>query len=198
MIRLFRRTFWLLLIIFAAAPLAQADGLKVENGNGDTLFKIKVKEQKVKILEGEERLLLEGKLQDDGDRKYKRPSGATFARVKGKADGFKLKGENGDLLWKVKNYADRIEIARTEEMVQPDVLRRTEEDQWDLERNGVSYGKLKYYPDKQRTKLKDADNSERFQIDGERFSPAAGALLIPGILRDDAYVIMTEIWLRGW
>lgn len=181
-----------------ACGLAQAASLEVERDDGSVLIKLTRDGEQVKVKDAAGETLLKGKPRDDGGRKYKDRAGILVAKVSGDDGGFKLKTERGSLLWKIKYYGDRIKISAREDNEMADELRRKSDTKWALEQAHEEYAKVKYYPDERETKLKDAAGATLYRIRNENFSPLVGVLAIPGIPLDQAYVIMAEIWLRGW
>ncbi len=101
-------------------------------------------------------------------------------------------------MWKVKYYGDRIKISAKDDNALAEVLRRKSDDKWALERDGEAYGKVRFYRDTGDIKVKDAAGKLHYRVRGERLSPLYGVLLIPGMQVQEAYIIMAEIWLRGW
>lgn len=192
--------YWMAVLssLVLSTALAHAESLEIRDAQGKVLVKFTSDGQRVKVKDAAGADLLKAKPRDGGGRKYKDPHGALVAKVKGDERGFKLKTERGGLLWKVKYYGDKIKISASQDNVLPEELRRKGAQKWSIERDGQAYGKVRFYPKKGRTKVKDAGGETRYQVRNERFSPMAGVLLIPGMQREEAYVLMAEIWLRRW
>jgi hypothetical protein len=188
----------LLLCAAASANAADVQKLKIEAPDGRDVVVFKHRDGILKVEDGDRRLLLKAKPHGDGGRKYKGPRGGTVAKVTGTGQGFKVKTERGGLLWKVKRQGNRIKVAANEGNVMADELKRTGADKWVAERDGTPYGKVKRYPGRHRIKVKDAGGREQFRVKSGRLSPMFAVLLIPGIPREEAYIIMAEMWLRGW
>ncbi len=188
----------LLPLLFApGSPARAAETASVADADGTPLALIEHHAGRIQIAGPDGRALLTGKPRDDGGRKYKDEHGATFAKVKARDHGFKLETERGDLLWKVKTYGDRIKIANNEEGVLADQLRRRAADLWELERNDQVEGRIRLDPAQHRVEVTDAAGRLRWRIDGTAPSPAWGVLLID-MRAAEAYVLMAEIWARGW
>lgn len=185
------------LLLLACGPL-HAESLEIERADGSVLVKLTWDGEKVKIKDASGEALIKGKPRDDGGRKYKDRAGILIAKVGPSEDGFKLKTERGGLLWKVKYYGDKIKVSAREDNEMADELRRKSATKWSLRRGGEDYAKVKYYPDDRETKLKDGEGNTLYRIRNENFSPLLGVLAIPAIPAEQAYVIMAEIWRRGW
>lgn len=197
LIRLVLRNIGVFCLLWLPLP-TQAQSLEVLDAQQQVLAKFTWDGERLKVKDAAGETLLKAKPRDGGGRKYKDRHGAVVAKVKGDDDAFKLKTERGGLLWKVKYQGDKIKMSASEDNALPEELRRKGPDKWALERDDQAYGKVKYYPKKRRTKVKDAQGNTRYQIDNENFSPMAGVLLIPGLQREEAYILMAEIWLRRW
>lgn len=188
---------FLLLTAFSGTTIA-AEKVKIKSADGNVVVVFKRDGERVKIEDGAGNLLLKGKPRDDGGRKYKGGFGETQIKVSEFDGGFKLKTERGSLLWKVKLRGKRIAIANNNQGVMADQLRRTKKDKWIVEWDGEAQGKVKRYTEKNKIKVKDKSGKERYQIKGQPLSPMYAVLLLPRISPEDAYVIMAEMWLRGW
>jgi hypothetical protein len=84
-------------------------GVKVEDPNGQDLFKLKVKEDKIKVEDGAGKLLYEVKFKD-GDLKLEDPEGQTIYKMKKEDYGYKLTDGNDKLLFKVKQSNARVVV----------------------------------------------------------------------------------------
>ncbi len=193
---------FIILLAFALAggPAWSGDTgkVKVKSAGGEVLVVFKRDGDRVKIEDGGGNLLLKGKPRDDGGRKYKGPYEDARYKITESDDGFKVKTETGSLLWKLKRYDRRITIADNDEGVMKDALRQTKPDKWVLEWDGQEQGKIKRYADKNKLKVKDKGGRELYVVKDQPLSPMYGVLLMTRIPREEAYVIMAEMWLRGW
>ena len=92
-------------------------------------------------------------------RKYTLEGGSQIAEVKAKdADGFKVRTNDGKLLWKVKIAADKIKISDNEENQNAFEIKK-KDDGAKIERNETKLGEVKFYKDRQKVKVKDARRS---------------------------------------
>ncbi len=188
----------LFLSLVLASTVLQAESLKILDEQGKLVVKLTRDGERIKVKDAANQELLKAKPRDGDGRKYKDHHGAVVAKISGDDEGFKLKTEHGSLIWKVRYKGDKIKISPRDDNILADVLKRKGAAKWALQRDGQTYAKLKYYPDKRKIKAKDEQNKTRFQIKNTGFSPALGVLLIPGIQPEEAYIIMAEIWVRGW
>ena len=108
---------------------------------------------------------------------------------------FKLHAPDGKLLWKVKVTADRVKISDNEENKDPYEL-RTKDDGARVERNGVELAEVKFYRDRQKTKVK-VQEMEKFDIHGNRYSSAYGVLAIGAIPEQERAILIAELLPRG-
>lgn len=193
------RCHWpFLLLLLLGMQAAQAKSVQIELADGAPLVKLSWNGDEVKVKDPQGETLIKGKGRDAGGRKYKRTDGVVIAKVNGDDDSFKLKTESGALLWKVKNNGDKIKISANEDNAFADELKRKSPTKWELSRSGRAIGKVVHYPDRKVIKVKDADGTERYRVRGEPFSPLYGVLAINGIRDAEAFIIMAEMWLRGW
>ena len=193
-----RHLLMVLVSLLLASSVLHAESLEVLNAEGQVLVKLTWDGERIKVKGADGQELLKGKPHDGGGRKYKDHYGMVAAKVSGDDESFKLKTETGGLLWKVKYKGDKIKISQREDNMLAEVLKRKGPEKWAIERDEKAYGKIKFYPEKRNTKVKDAQGETRYQINNERFSPMAGVLLIPGMRVEEAYIIMAEIWIRRW
>lgn len=169
--------------------------VKTPDGKEAVQFKIRGDDIKIEFLsEGEQRVL---RLKTDprGKRKYSLEGGQVAALVKAKDYGFKVFDTQDRLLWKVKIYEDKIKISDNEENKNPFELRVGE---GGLKVKGrVNIGKVNFYRDKGKIKVKDAWDREVLSSKTRRFSAMFGVLLLDMIPEAHRYIIMAEILLRG-
>ena len=84
-----------------------------------------------------------------GKLKYYDDNGQCVVKVSYKSDGFKLKREDGSLLWKVKLKSNKIKLANNEEMLNPYQLKRYEDpSEAKLKVGDETLGKVKAKPNK--------------------------------------------------
>ncbi len=142
--------------------------------------------------------VLRGETKDD-KRKYALENGSLIAEVKFKdADGFKVRTSDGTLLWKIKIAADKIKISDNEENQNAFEIKKNA-DGAKIERGETKLGEVKFYPDKQKIKVKDAADREIFDGNTNIYSTAYGVLALNKIPEDLRLIILAELLARdGW
>lgn len=172
--------------------------IKLKTPEGERIAEFKLGEDAVKVEFGPEGSvnILKGKLRDDGKRKYEIEGGMVVAEVKGDAGSFKLRGADGALRWKVKLADDKIKISDNEENANPYEL-KVRESKVDVEEDGAEIGKVNFYSDRGKMKVKDAGGVERYESNTERYSAAYGVLLMERIPETERFVIIAELLARG-
>lgn len=140
--------------------------------------------------------IVRGDLKDD-KRKYSYEAGSQIAEVKAKdADGFKVRTNDGKLLWKVKISPDKIKISDNEENQNAYELVKKEDGE-KVEQNEQKLGEVKFYRDRQKVKVKDAADKEIFDSNTDKYSVAYGVLLLDKIPEDLRYIIIAELLARN-
>lgn len=141
--------------------------------------------------------ILSGKIKR-GKRKYTLERDQVYAEVKPKDAGFKLRTPNGQLLWKVKLWDEKVKISDNEQGTEPFVVKKKSADRAAVSRNGTDLGRVKLYPDERLVKVKDAANNERHRGPTETLFGAYGLLLMEAIPLPERYIIMAELFALGW
>ena len=141
--------------------------------------------------------VVRGDLKDSDKRKYSLEGGSQIAEVKMKdADGFKVRTNDGKLLWKIKISNDKIKISDNEENQNAfELVKR--DDGAKVEQNENKFGEVKFYKDRQKVKVKDANDKELFDSNTDRYSVAYGVLLLDKIPEDLRYIIIAELLARN-
>jgi len=172
--------------------------VKISTPDDQRLMEIKWNAEKIKVEVGVEGnpTALKGELRDNGKRKYSIEGGAPIAEVKGDSSGFKLRTGEGTLLWKVKFSGDKIKISNNEENRNPYEI-HIKGDDVRVEENGVDLGEVKFYPDRNRVKVKRAPDFEIAQSNTPVRSVAFALLLMERISPPEQAVIIAELLARG-
>jgi hypothetical protein len=175
---------------------AASQTLVAKTEAGEDVVSITLAGDKVEISYGGSTQLV-GK-NKSGKRKYDK-GGEVVVVVKSDTDKFKLKDEAGKLLWKVKLKDDKVKISDTEEGDGDNTFSiKTKDDGFKVKRGeDKELGKVKFYPDDKRIKVKDAAGSEQFKASADKASAAWGVLLLSDIPEDLRFVIMAELASRG-
>lgn len=173
----------------------------------------KTYETKVKVKTPDDQTVVEVKIDADpkiefggrvlrgetkGDkRKYTLEGGGQIAEVKVKdADGFKVRSNDGKLLWKVKIAADKIKISDNEENENAFEIKKRD-DGAKIERGDTKLGEVKFYKDRGKVKVKDADDKELFDSNTDKYAVAYGVLALTEIPEDLRYIIFAELLARN-
>lgn len=120
-----------------------------------------------------------------------------IAEVKMKdEDGFKVRTNDGKLLWKIKIAEDKVKISDNEENQNAYELKKRD-DGAKIEQNEAKLGEVKFYTDRQKIKVKDAADKELFDGNTDKYSVAYGVLLLDKIPEDLRFIIIAELLLRG-
>lgn len=215
-----RNPFVIFFIIFVSASfLVACDGgtkqdhlpdapPKATDQNGES----KSYATKVKVKTPDERTVVEVKIDTDpkieyggkivrsetkGDkRKYSVEGGSQIAEVKASdADGFKVRTNDGKLLWKVKIADGKIKISDNEENQNAFEIKK-KDDGAKIERNESKLGELKFYTDRQKVKVKDANDVELFDSNTDKYLVAYGILALSEIPEDFRFIIFAELLAR--
>lgn len=190
---------WIWLLSWLLLPVAMAaESLEIAGPDGRLVLKFKHRDDKIKIESAAGETLLQAKSRPDSKRRYKDLRDQVFVEVKDQDSGFRLEGHDDSLLWKIKRAPDRLKISQNEQNLLPEVLERTAPGLWTLSRNELVYAKVRHDPKSGWIRVQDDQEEVRYQIQDAPFSPLYGVLLIPNMEPRMAYVIMAELWLRGW
>lgn len=180
----------------AVAPNAAARSgeWKAKSEAGDDVVRIEIDGEVARIRFGDKSIASEVR---NGTRKYTL-DGAWVAAVKPGGDTFKLLGEDGKLLWKVKMTPDKIKVSDNEENEGGYEIKPREDGGFKMKRHDNEVGKLNFYPEDKRIKVKDKDGNAVFKA-GEQSegSPKWLVLLATDIPEPLRYVVMAEMAARG-
>ena len=175
-----------------AAPSSADAKWKAKTDGGDEVVTIKSDGGKIKIAFGGKEIVGKNK---SGKRKYEQ-DGAVIAVVKSDGAKLKIKDEGGKLLWKIKLKDDKVKIADNEELVNAYSI-KTRDDGFKVKLGETELGKVKFYPDDKRIKVKDAGGNAVFKASADKASAMWGVLLLKDIPEAQRFVIMAELGARG-
>lgn len=168
------------------------DKIKVKDPAKNEILKIKPKGDDLKLeFAG---AVWKGESKSPEKRKYAPEGGATAYEIKADADGFKLRTADGRLLWKVKFKDDKVKLSDNEEGLLPYQL-KYRGDKVKIYDDETEIGAVKFYDDK--SKVKDAANTERFAIKPVTRSGAYGVLIMERIPATERYILTAELLVRG-
>jgi hypothetical protein len=139
-----------------------------------------------------------GEPRDDGKRKYTVGDGPVLYEIKPDNDssGFKLRGADGKLRWKVKVSPDKIKISDNENNDRPFELKVKEGNRVkvvapvDLEIGNVRYVQ-------NQIEVEDAQGRVIYGTQSPKFSGAYGVLLCSAIPMRERYILVAELLSRG-
>jgi uncharacterized protein YkuJ len=183
----------------SAQPVSASDSdwpekIKIKTPDDKPIVELKRRGDDIKLEFGIQ--VLRGKVKDSGKRKYEPEGGSDIAEVKADDQGFKLRTPDGKLLWKVKIADDKIKISDNEEGQNPYEL-KFKGDEVKVERNQSKLGEVKFYRDRQKVKVKDAADAEKYESNTDRYSAMYGVLLLSQVPERERYIIMAELLARG-
>jgi len=172
--------------------------IKLKGADEARLVEVKWNESKVKVEVGAEGgpVVLKGELRDNGKRKYAIENGTPIAEVKADSSGFKLRTAEGRLLWKVKITDDKIKISDNEENANPyEIVIRAGDAR--IDESETTLGEVKFYPERNKVKVKDASEREVAESNTATRSVAYGVVLMSRIPSSERAIIMAELLVRG-
>ncbi len=205
-----------LLLVFLSLACSNAGSEKVEIPDqpaANAPVQSKTYETKVKVKTPDDKTVVEVKIDSDpkieyggkvvrgaakGDkRKYTLEGGGQIAEVKIKDEGgFKVRTNDGKLLWKIKIDADKIKISDNEENQNAFELKKRD-DGAKIERAETKLGEVKFYKDRAKIKVKDASDQELFDINSDKYAVAYGVLALSEIPEDLRFIIFAELLARN-
>ena len=177
-----------------ATTVRGADGSEVLsiNASGDAV--------EVSFLENGTKRTLRGEDKESGKRKYSVDGGPVLFEIKPDDDseGFKLRGPDGKLLWKVKLTPEKIKISDNEENNNPFELKMREGDRLKVVAPGErELGNVRFDRAATKTEIETASGATKFVVEGSRPSRAYGVLLLDSIPEVQRYILAAEILSRG-
>jgi hypothetical protein len=186
------------------APTASAapNATTVRGADGSELLTINASGHGVEIsfLENGTKRTLRGEDQESGKRKYSVDGGPVLFEIKPDADseGFKLRGPDGKLRWKVKMTPEKIKISDNEENNNPFELKMREGDRLKVVAPGErELGNVRFDRAATKTEIETASGATKFVVEGSRPSRAYGVLLLDSIPDVQRYILAAEILSRG-
>ena len=136
---------------------------------------------------------LRGHVRENGKRKYAGSDGKVVVEVKPSEEGFKVRTADGKLLWKIKKSEDKIKISDNEENRNPYELKTKEDKIKVYAPVDRLLGEVKYYGDKQRVEVKDAEGHEVYRANAVKVEPSFGVALLDRIPARERAIIMAEL-----
>ena len=182
----------------SASTTDASDKIKIKTPDEQSVveFKLNGDSPKVEFSQGGQTKVLRGELSKNDKRKYQLEGGGMVAEVKPGDDGFKVRTGEGKLLWKVKLTDDKIKISNNEENTNPFVLAIKGSDRIKILQDETELGEVKFYPDRQKVKVKDTSEKELFESNTDRYSAMYGVMMMQQIPDAERYIIMAELLSR--
>ena len=135
-----------------------------------------------------------------GDKRYyhRGAGGPALVEVKSELAGFKLRAPDSKLLWKIKIGDDKIKVSDNEQNANAWAIKTDHADKAKIvDPAEHAIGEVKFSKETGKIKIKDGSDAEQFVIEAGKFSAAYGVLLMSGIPRESALVIVAELMARG-
>lgn len=180
------------------AKYSQKFKFKNTQGNAIIVVKMYAAKQKIELNDKGSKTILTCKVSSSGKSKYKTEDKKVVCVVKSKTDSFKLSNESGNLLWKVKIKPQKIQVSNNEEGNNPFVVKfKSAEKAKVFDNNSKQIGKVKFYSDKGKLKVKDSSGNELFSCKASKLHPSAGILMFNSIPFEQRAAIITELLKLG-
>lgn len=135
-----------------------------------------------------------------GDKRYyhRGAGGPALVEVKSESVGFKLRAPDSKLLWKIKIGDDKIKVSDNEQNANAWAIKTDHADKAKIvDPDEHAIGEVKFSKETGKIKIKDGSDAEQFVVEAGKFSAAYGVLLMSGIPRESALVIVAELMARG-
>ncbi len=180
------------------------DKIKFKNADGKEVLVIKryADHDKLEVNFSESAVEIKARANDKGRVKYKIAAASQekdlLAKVKYKEGSIKLVNDSEELLYKIKWTSEKVKIANNEEMTNPYELKRKSEEKVGVkDQAGKEIGKVKFYADNGKLKVKDAQEKEILISKDLKLSAAPGVILYEDININLRCVIISELLKKG-
>lgn len=191
------RSVWAVVIGFslalAGASVAQAPFM-VHGADGKLIVSVEVTSGTVKVQAGDDAPIT-GVLKKD-KRKYS-AGGAPVAEVKFADDGFKLKGADGVLRWKVKYHEDRVKVSADEDQKDALELRSEPDGRVKVKRGEQELAEVRLDAARTTATVKAAGTETTCTLSGPLPRLAYGVLALKDVPAQDRAVLMGELVAAG-
>ncbi|MEM7386782.1 MAG: hypothetical protein AAF514_17735 [Verrucomicrobiota bacterium] len=183
------------LLATAQKPTTYLKRVKVKGPAEENLLSIKVYESKLK-LEFESKASPVETTSGNTKRKYRSSQGKTIAEIKSSKDGFKVRNENGQLLWKVKLYPSKIRISENENGEKPIELKWKDGTKIKIYDEDKLTAEAKFYPDRKEAKVKNPSGTTLMEADMEALNTMIACLAAGRIPKEQRFIIAAELLAR--
>ncbi len=123
---------------------------------------------------------------------YRLILGGKEYRMKEKENGFKIYDPAGTMIFKIKEKDEKIKILRSENDPAPWSV-KLKGDQYKVMSGDRELGKVKFYGDKKKIKVKDAKGAETCEAHAARLYAAPAVALFTGLREGDALVLFAAL-----
>lgn len=138
------------------------------------------------------------KMTKSDKKKYYNKNGSVAYEIKYKPDGFKLRTESSQLLWKIKFYDSKIKISDNEENLNPFEIKIMETYQAKLVKNEVKIAKTKYDLKTKTQTVLYSDESKKGLSKTKPYSPSFLVNCITQIPENQKQIIINELIDKGY
>ena len=123
---------------------------------------------------------------------YRLVLGGKEYRMKEKESGFKIYDSAGAMIFKIKEKEDKIKILRSENDPAPWAV-KLKGDHYKVMSGDKEIGKVKFYGDKKKIKVKDAKGTDICEAAAARLYAAPAVALFAGLREGDALVLFAAL-----
>ncbi len=183
--------FFLILIMivsFSFLASAQSDNLSVKQG-GKEIFSFTKTGGGYKAASA--RLFLDVVKDKAG---YRFIMGGREYRVKEKENGYKIYDPSGSMIYKIKEKEGKIKVMKSEDDPSPWAI-KFKGDHYKVVSGERELGKIKFYNDKKKMKVKDAKGAEVCEASANRLRAAPAVALFQGLKESNALIIFAALSL---
>ncbi len=138
------------------------------------------------------------KMTKSDKKKYYNKNGSVAYEIKYKTDGFKLRTESSQLLWKIKLYESKIKISDNEENLNPFEIKIMGTYEAKLVKNEIKIAKTKYDLKTQTQTVTYIDKSKKGSSKTMSYSPGVLINCIAQIPEDQKQIIINELIEKGY
>lgn len=129
-------------------------------------------------------------------RKYSDESGKVINEIKFKDEGFKLRTDKGDLIWKIKYDESKIKISDNEENKNPFSINLKSEENAKLKKEDKEIGKIIF--NKEKKNIEVTSDKDSYSIRSDNLNLAYGVLVFYNITELHRYMIAAELLQKKW
>ncbi len=125
---------------------------------------------------------------------YRLVMGGKEYKVKEKENGYKIYDPSGKLIFKIKEKESKIKVLKSENDPAPWAL-KLKDDHYKVLSGEREIGKIKFYNDKKKIKVKDAKGTEICEATANRLFAAPAVAVFEGLKEGDALILFAVLSL---